>query len=164
MKHLELFESWSGKPGEISIGFVGTGGIGSHPAVLSKSEKDRIESEGEDVYFVQTDSSNSVPDALACVFNDTDEWTIKAISSSAAKAAMEMIGGNHVDTDKDPGLTNRVARGIGYRPTSRGDMTLITIIPNPKINTVYWSDVPEEEQSYWQPPFRPVPISDVEEM
>lgn len=164
MKHLELFESWSDQSGEISIGFVGTGGIGSHPAVLSKSEKDKIESEGGDVYFVQTDSSNSVPDALACVFNDTDEWNIKAISSSTAKAAMKMIGGNHIDTDQDPSLTNRVARAIGYRPTSGGDTTLITIIPNPKIDTVYWSDAPEEEHGYWKPPFRPMTISEVEEM
>ena len=41
------------------------------------------------------------------------------------------------------------------------DATLITIIPNPTSNTIYWSDEPERSHSYWCPPYKPMTLEEL---
>lgn len=166
MKHIELFENFSGQESganeTVLIGYFADGGKGSHPALVTPEVAREIEETGDFPTFTPTGSEKGLPQALACVYNDTDEWTIKGIPESLARSAMVLIKGDHIDNSEteNRGLVNEVAKLIGYRETDDREVTLISIIPNPSINTVYWSEGPESG-TYWEPPYEAIPVREL---
>ena len=162
MKHIKLFENWIrvnepivGNKGNILLGYFNNGGIGSHPGILTPEAA----AQTGDEFFV-TSEEKSVPQALLCIYNDMSEWDIKGITSSLARSIMDKIGGDHIDDAKgDAGLVAEIANMVGYK--QKGNNTLISIIPNPTIDTIYWSDAPESMHVYWEPPYKAMPIDEL---
>lgn len=181
MKNLRLFESFQedsgwvrkgaflvpanrrrGKEGEVLIGFYSDGGIGSHPAIVTPSMEEQIEKNPDQFKnFWPTSFWSSVPEAIICIYNSSDEWMIKAIRGSIARSIMDKIGGDHITSEDNLPLLNEIASMVGYRRSNRSDVTLISVIPKPAINTVYWSDNPESTHGYWEPPYEAIPIEDL---
>lgn len=166
MKHIQLFEDFrlgaeSNFPAKtgVSLGYFSEGGRGSHPAVMDAEAVAKIKGSGSGADFYVTETLDSLPQALACVFNDRSLWSVKGIPSSIANSIMSKIGRQTVDSEQDFGLASEVADELGYGKLSSGDITLITIIPNPKVNTIYWSDAPEQG-GYWEAPYSAIPASE----
>lgn len=166
MKHVKLFENFSGQEAganeTVLIGYFADGGRGSHPALVTPEVARELKEAGVFPYFIPTSSEKGLPQALACVYNDTDEWTIKGIPGSLARSVMTLIKGDSIDNSEteNRGLVNEVAKLIGYRESDDRELTLISIIPDPSINTVYWSEGPESG-TYWEPPYDAIPVREL---
>lgn len=188
LNHLELFENfshhYSGDPHHSSpvlIGCCGESGMGSHPTVVTEEELLRLGFEkftggvsefwyygpNPDLYFMVSSKSKSLPDALACLNNTDYDWDIRGISSSVAEKAMKMMDGDYISHEygaSDTGLINRLESMIGVTNlTTEKNDTQFTIISGPKINTVYWSDEPAMNHTYWMPPYRAMKLQDLVE-
>jgi hypothetical protein len=194
LNHIELFENFpyhyypAGDPHHSSpvlIGYYAESGMGSHPTVVTEEELLRLGFEKSpggvaefwsygpdpDLYFIVTSKSESLPDALACLYNSNYEWDIRGISSSVAEKAMKMMDGDYISyspygfgNNFDMGLINSLESMIGVTNlTTKRDDTQLTIISGPKINTVYWSDEPEMKHTYWMPPYRAMKLQDLVE-
>jgi hypothetical protein len=185
MKHVELFENFMpSKTGgkTFLLGYYGEGGIGSHPAVVTESELLRcgfvqqvpahlISSDNTKIWshkdndffmFIETSKSPMLPEALLCAYNDDYLWDIKGISGSLGKNIVDMIGDDTISSFDDEGndeMVNQIEKMTGLPQTS--DSTIITIIPNPSPNTIYWSDVPEQSHSYWMPPYKAMSLEEL---
>lgn len=157
----------------VIIGYFFTGGIGSHPVLLSPTMDTIIESIGDEYNgYIETSVEDKVPDALICAYDDVGSWRIKGINRGLANSIISKIGGNYIgigDSDDDDdddddgedklGLANEILKMVGEDPFNDSAYDAnITIILDPKINTVYWSDVPEYEHSIWRPPYEEIPI------
>lgn len=157
----------------VIIGYFFTGGIGSHPVLVSSTMDEMIESNlglnfaGYDATSVE----DKVPDALICAYDDMSSWRIKGISRGLANSIISKIGGNYIgmgdaaDDDDDDGeedkleLANEILKMVGEDPFNDSAYDAnITIILDPKINTIYWSDAPESEHSIWKPPYEEIHI------
>lgn len=187
MKHIKLFEGFQDTPMEtpesLLLGYYGEGGIGSHPAILTQSEllrhgftqsiprhlialgdrRGKIWTHKVDEFkiFIQTGTSSSLPGALVCAFNDDYLWDIRGISGDLGQEIIDMIGGDTI-TSFDYGegeMVNQIEKMTGLPQTA--DSTIITIIPNPSPDTVYWSDEPEHSHSYWMPPYRAMSLDEL---
>lgn len=171
------------------IGYYSDGGIGSHPAIFSKAELIKLGFiEGLppryqynpllDAHFIHhwyhkfdelscfwcTDYVSSIPDGLACAFNSDYLWKIKGISNSLGRKIIKLIGGDSINSmSHKKNLLNYVEKMVELPPSINLEygVTLITIIPNPTPNTVYWSDEIEKCHSYWQPPYKPISLEEI---
>lgn len=174
MKHVQLFENYfdsselrdfeekSLGTGKIKIGYCGyAGGQGSHPSIFSKYVLENFVDEFTEFEFSAIVSTNNLPEALICIYSDDQPngWFIQPISSMVASQAMKLMGKNHIDglwrIGEKEGM--EILRMVDYKGSSEEIQTL-TIIPNPKLNTVYWSDNPEEG-GYWEPPYKEITMS-----
>jgi hypothetical protein len=169
MKHVKLFENFI-EGEKVLIGYYGEGGIGSHPAILSQSGLDKIKSVGNPgqmgisryLDFIPTSEESTMPEALLCVYNDITLWDIKGISSSQAETIMSMGGDYYViDSETDPALVSELIDVSGYTINPNASLTILTVIPNVTIDTIYWSNVPEETHSYWAPPYRAFSVDEI---
>ena len=174
MKHIKLFENfksmyhmpkdlYEGAP--VLVGYYGEGGHGSHPAVVIPEVAKAIEALGDHRIFITTSKEQEVPEALICIFHN-DNWTIKGIPGSLAQSIVSKIGGEHLDgyNKRLDDLVEEVANMVGYN-TGGDNSANISIIMEPKLNTIYWSDAPEQTHSYWEPPYNPISVYDqIEEL
>ena len=163
MKHLKLFESFND---EILIGFFGDGGIGSHPAIISKLVLSKIEE--ADCTFETTDTGQNLPESLLCIWDDTNElgWTIKGISNSLANQINSLNGTDFYYPNMDESfmedsgkqLLKSALGSAGYPVKRLRDIRLVCIIRDVKLNTIYWSDNPEETHDIWDAPYKAIPL------
>ena len=171
MKHIQLFENYELRDfeekslgtGKIKIGYCGyAGGQGSHPSIFSKYVLENFVDEFTEFEFSAIVSTNNLPEALICIFSENNSgqpWFIQPISSMVASKAMKLMGTDH----KDGFYENEYQEGmeilgmVGYKG-SIDQLQTITIIPNPKLNTIYWSDNPESG-GYWEPPYKEITLS-----
>ena len=151
-----MYENLSSE-GDVRIGYFFTGGIGSHPVLLSSTMDEIIESIGDEYNgYYATSVEDKVPDALICVYDDVSSWRIKGINRGLANSIISKMGGDYMDIEggKELKLANEILKMAGEDPFNASAYDAnITIILDPKINTVYWSDVPEYEHSNWRPPY-----------
>ena len=154
---------------KVIIGYFFDGGIGSHPVLVSSTMDDMIESIGDPYNgYYATSVEDKVPGALICAYDDVGSWRIKGISRGLANSIISKIGGNYIgmgDADDDDDgedkleLANEILKMVGEDPFNDSVYDAnITIILDPKINTVYWSDAPESEHSIWKPPYEEIHI------
>ncbi len=180
MKLTKSFKEIQVDPNEpLLLGYYADGGIGSHPAIFSESELIKLgfiqglppmyqHNPLLDAHFINhwyhkfdeflcfwcTNQVSSIPDVLVCAFNSDYLWNIKGISNSLGQKIIELIGGDSINSmDHKKSLLNRVEKMIELPQSINLEYgsTLITIIPNPTSNTIYWSDEPERSHSYWCP-------------
>ena len=157
--------------GDILIGFFSDGGIGSHPAIIEASMLSAIDnSEDEFNLFIATGSTNVMPEALLAVYSPDvpksdgwyrDGWYIKGISNSLAQEIIESGGSDVYENYGDNHGNDTVfekAFGLAEYPYDNSNVQILTVIPNVKLNQVYWSDAPEHSHSYWEPPYKAIPI------
>lgn len=170
MKHVELFENYKLRDfeetslgtGKIKIGFTGDGGYGSHPSIFSKDVLENLIEPLTQFDFIATASTDNLPEALICLYDDNNPqgWFIQPISSMVASKVMELMGTDHKDgfyeNEYQKGM--EILRMVGYNG-SINEIQTITIIPNPKLNTIYWSDNPEKSHGYWEPPYKEITMS-----
>ena len=154
----------------VIIGYFFTGGIGSHPVLVSSTMDDMIESIGDEYNgYYATSVEDKVPDALICAYDDVGSWRIKGISRGLANSIISKIGGNYIgmgdvsddDDDREDKLelANEILKMVGEDPFNDSAYDAnITIILDPKINTIYWSDAPESDHTIWKPPYEEIPI------
>ena len=168
MRHIQLFESYrendfeefSGT-GKIKIGFTGEGGYGSHPSIFTKYGLDNFIDAHTEFEFIATSSTDNLPEALVCIFDDNygEGWFIQPISSMVASKVMKLMGTNHKDDFFEYGQQGmEILKMVGYNG-SMDEIQTLTIIPNPKLNTIYWSDNPENTHGYWKPPYKEITMS-----
>lgn len=158
MKHLKLFENFN-NPQEVLLGFYTEGGIGSHPAVFSPEVAMKMKELGLNFYV--TSKEKELPKFLACIFNDNAQWDIKGIPHQIARSIEQHSSEGYVSTAKDSlELVNKIENMLGYPKSNKFSDTIITIIPNPRLNTIYWSNAPEDEHSYWKPPYYGISAED----
>jgi hypothetical protein len=176
MKHVKLFENFKSSPwirmnqnkpeGDILIGFFADGGIGSHPAIIESSILPEIDSKQKFNLFQTTESTNVMPEALLAVYSDSPNapgshgWYIKGISNSLAREIIK-LGDSDIYTsqsgDGDDMASQKAFDLAGY-PYDVESVQILSVIPNVSLNTVYWSDAPEHSHSYWEPPYKAIPI------
>jgi hypothetical protein len=158
MKHIKLFEDFTGMGGETKylIGYFATGGIGSHPGIATAEELERLgwQDSGEKwthpemkYYFIVTSESNETPQALLCVFDEKRLWKIEPISEQEAQEIYDLEG----HEDLNPEL-EEVRNKIKSMPALNGwdDIIKISVLQDVEPNMVYWSDEPEQFHGYWQ--------------
>ena len=110
-----------------------------------------------------------MPDALICFVerDGMNAMEIKGIDSKMANSIMSIIGGDYiatydeddmVDDDKLP-LVNDILKRSGFIEDGeeKDGWVGVTIIQNPKINHIYWSDGPNDHEE-WAPPLREIYI------
>ena len=170
MKHIQLFENYGMRDfeenrlgtGEIKIGFTGDGGNGSHPSIFSKYVLENLIDPLTQFDFIATASTDNLPEALICLYDDDQPngWFIQPISSMVASQAMKLMGKNHIDglwrIGEKEGM--EILRMVDYKGSSE-EIHTISVIPNPKLNTIYWSDNPEYSHGYWKPPYKEITMS-----
>lgn len=173
MKHIKLFEAFEDmyiipqsikdmyeKKG-VLLGYYSDGGIGSHPTVVTPEMARAIRDFKDFRIFVPVSVEPSLPQALVCML-DKEGWKIKGVSKNMAETVTNTIGGEHIDS-VESGLeeVNKIARMVGFSESQDDFSVIITVIMTPSINTVYWSDAPEQTHSYWQPPYEAIPIEEL---
>jgi hypothetical protein len=192
MKYIKLFENFGRTEQELGpflIGYYGEGGIGSHPAIFTEShliesgwsnklpshliaataDTDSKSWTGTNDFqnFFVTDETPTLPEALICAFDENALWDIKGISRSAGQRIMKMIGGDTIDgfDANNKGMVDEIVLDTGVFseiPKENLGDKMITIILDPRPNTIYWSEVPEATHGYWEPPYEPVSLKDRE--
>ena len=158
---------------EILIGWFSDSGPGCHPGIITPSMFEIMEN------FSSPDSGNywweiiseedKMPDALICFVerDGMNAMEIKGIDSKMANSIMSIIGGDYiatydeddmVDDDKLP-LVNDILKRSGFIEDGeeKDGWVGVTIIQNPKINHIYWSDGPNDHEE-WAPPLREIYI------
>lgn len=173
MKHIKLFESWMGQE-KILVGYFADGGKGSHPAIIKESAKNLINQHPfGSLYFYETEVLSEMPEALLAIFDDSMQhsssvngWIIKGISNELANA---IIASGETDIYASDNPSSREAFALaGFEDLldGKGDYaySILAVIPNASINTVYWSDNPEGGggklgTDYWETPYRATPLT-----
>ena len=174
-KHIKLWEQFSKviTPIQSSIitGYWGEDGIGSHPTLVDLeglATLNKVASDMGVTGFTECSKLESMPETLLCILCSETNWYIKGVSKSIADQAISIMNGDNIILDE--GTNNSVKSELfsllGYTldPTVEKYFTTytVTIINNPSINTVYWSNVPEEQHGYWIPPYTAINVNDIE--
>jgi len=174
MKHIQLFENYELRDfeekfignGKIKIGYTGDGGNGSHPSIFSKHVLENLIPRTH-FGFTATASTDNLPEALVCIFDDDNphSWFIQPISSMVASKVIGLMGKDHLNGfyENDYKNANEILRLVGYNEMTGyngniDEIQTITIIPSPKLNTIYWSDNPEHSHGYWEPPYEEITL------
>ena len=147
----------------VRIGFFVDGGLGSHPGILSPGAVSFMgKKSGDYPMFWITSEEEVVPEALACVYNERDDWDIWGISGALGVDIMKLIDGDNITSEHDGSMDmlNEVCSMLGYRRVGVDEFTSVTIIPNPVLDVVYWSDEPGA-QSWWSPPYEAKSVWDL---
>jgi hypothetical protein len=171
MKHVKLFEAFSNQ-GKILVGFFADGGRGSHPAIIEEKEKTKITRHPAGLYFEETQKLSEMPEALLAIFDDgaaqkgeSSGWIIKGISNELAGAIIS-TGGIDIYASDNPDSREAFALA-GYEDLLDSEFdyaySILAVIPNVEINTVYWSDNPEAGggklgTDYWETPYIAKPL------
>lgn len=166
-KHVKTFIQFqriteSNEP--VLIGSYSDGGMGSHPGILTASELSRYgfvkdgntwmnKEDDLSVFFVNT-VLQSTPEALACISTREGNWDFKGISKSLAQKVTGMIGGDTVENWNDEAEDMRQIEKMLGLPKTTYPASGITIISNPRLDVVYWSDEPELSGGIWMPPYK----------
>lgn len=173
MKHVKLFESWMDQE-KILVGYFADGGKGSHPAIIKESAKNLINRHPSGyLYFTETEVLSEMPEALLAIFDDSmlhsssvDGWIIKGISNELANA---IIASGETDIYASDSPTSREAFAIAgfedlFDSKDPYAYSILAVIPNASINTVYWSNNPEGGggnlgTDYWETPYNAIPLT-----
>lgn len=132
------------KKEKIFIGYAFTGGIGSHPGILTPSE---IEKMGDDNYgFESLEELSEVPESLLCIFDDDILWDIRGISNELAQKIID-AGGSDFYYEGDEGFEEACELAVlkGESPVQ------VAVIQGVTLNTIYYSHNPEHSHGYWEP-------------
>jgi hypothetical protein len=157
----------------ILIGWFSDGGPGCHPGIITPSMFKIMENfsspDNGDYWWEIISEKDKIPDALICYVerDGMNAMEIKGIDSKMANSIMSIIGGDHiatyddddmVDDDKLP-LVNDILKRSGFIEDGeeKDGWVGVTIIQNPKINHIYWSDGPNDHEE-WAPPLREIYI------
>ena len=167
MKHVKLFEAWDqemSKP-EILVGYFSDGGMGSHPGVIDRESYDKIKSHPQGLFFTITEELQEVPEALLTVYYPDKEWDIKGISNELANQIIAVGGTDSYDNQdvnwvsgtatrsQEENEINRRAFELAGKTYKAGEeFTPLIVIQNIELNTVYWSNNPEQSHGYWESP------------
>lgn len=169
---LELYDMT--KP-EILVGyFFSDGGRqGGHPSIIEASMLSAIENHPSDLHFVETQKISEMPEALLSIFDANDSmdgssvsgWIIKGISNKLSSAIVS-IGGIDIYGSDNPDSREAFAlAGFENLFNSKDPyaFSILAVIPNANINTVYWSDNPESgggklQTDYWETPYRSISL------
>jgi len=159
---------------KVLIGWLADSGPGCHPGIITTSMNlimdNFIDHTTNGNYTWETISEeDKIPDALICFVerDGMNAMEIKGIDSKMANSIMSIIGGDHiatyddddmVDDDKLP-LVNDILKRSGFIEDGeeKDGWVGVTIIQNPKINHIYWSDGPNDHEE-WAPPLREIYI------
>lgn len=158
---------------KILIGWFSDSGPGCHPGIITTSMFKIMEnfssSDIGDYWWEIISEEDKMPDALICFVerDGMNAMEIKGIDSKMANSIMSIIGGDHiatydeddmVDDDKLP-LVNDILKRSGFIEDGeeKDGWVGVTIIQNPKINHIYWSDGPNDHEE-WAPPLREIYI------
>lgn len=174
-KHVKSFSQFqriteSNEP--VLIGSYSDGGMGSHPGILTASELSRygfvkdgntwMQKEDDlSVFFVNT-VLQSTPEALACITTYGGDWDFKAISKSLAQKFTGMVGDDTIENfgGEAQEKMRQIEKMLGL-PKTTYPAGGITIISNPRLNVVYWSDEPEQTGGIWMPPYRAMTLDEL---
>jgi|694.fasta_scaffold41434_2 hypothetical protein len=127
----------------IFIGFFATGGIGSHPGIVTQSELEKLH---PDYCFNETEELEEVPEALLCIFDEDILWDIRGISNELAQKIIDS-GGSDFYYEGDEGFKEACELAV-----LRGDSPVqVAVIKNVDLNTIYYSHNPEGSHGYWEP-------------
>jgi hypothetical protein len=170
MKHVKLFEAWDQEMSqqEILVGFFADGGIGSHPAIIEASMLSAIKNHPFELYFMETEKLSEMPEALIAIYSEGsslpgyDGWTIKGVSNDFANSIISVAGTDMYvkDDSGDPSPeTQEAFKLAGIEAGLDKGLTILSVIPNAQINTVYWSDNQERTQGYWETPYQAVSLA-----
>jgi hypothetical protein len=176
MKHIKLFEAWDQEMAEqtqILLGFFADGGYGSHPTIIESSMLPAIENHPMNLIFIETEELSEMPEALLVIHNDyealpiegqVESWVIRGISNDLANSIIS-AGGTDMYINQDPNSSPGVKEafklaGIEENLDSNA-VTILCVIPDAKINTVYWSDNPERAHGYWETPYDTIPLEEL---
>jgi hypothetical protein len=167
MKHIKLFEDFSGaggmdmggmdmgkRPGfggttEYLIGYFATGGIGSHPGIVTREELSRVGQRYSDFDFYETSRTSQMPQALLCIFDADELWRIEPITNQKADAIYN-IGGKEDYIAGDDEMEEVMSIIDTNILNGLNDIEVISVLKDVKVNTVYWSDAPEKTHGLWQ--------------
>ena len=153
------------------VGYFATGGMGSHPGITTANELEKLgwtdQGNGrwkhmEEDFDFYGDEANQMPQALLCVFDADTLWTIKPITRQQADVIYNV--GRSADYSEENNqdfkkVLNNILPGIIDKRFS--DPVMISVLRNVESNTIYWSDVPEEEHGYWEAEdSKPISIDD----
>lgn len=171
MKHVKLFEEFSTQP-KILVGYFADGGRGSHPAIVDGMGEAKIKSHPAGLYFGETQELSEMPEAILAIFDANANvqrgepgWIIKGITNELAGAIIS-TGGIDIYASDNPDSREAFALA-GYEDLfdSKFDYaySILAVIPNVEINTVYWSDNPEGGggnlgTTYWETPYKAEPL------
>jgi hypothetical protein len=140
----------------VKIGFFSDGGIGSHPGIISAGAFSLM---GRGVIaglpkFRITSEEKEIPESLVCVYDQVAGWDIHGISASLGQKIMELIESDNITSEDPDGfdVLKEVCWLLDYPAPSKDMFMNVTIIPNPSLDTIYWSDE-TRAQSWWSPPY-----------
>jgi hypothetical protein len=169
MKHVKLFEAWDQEMSEegILLGFFADGGIGSHPAIIEASMLSAIKNHPFNLYFETLEKLSEMPESLIAIYSEGsalpgyDGWTIKSASNDFANSIISVDGTDmYIKDDGSPSPeTQEAFRLAGIEEGLGKGLTILSVIPNVRINTVYWSDNPEHAHGYWETPYKVIPLA-----
>lgn len=172
MKHVKLFEAFMDSDSMMSkkivYGLLNDGGIGSHPFVAINTQLEMLRAKGLEAFSVkETASSETGPEVLV-YYQDFDKYDgmpeiVEVSHSQAAFSGFKRLKGETFvyDPYQPSNAFLKMERAFGLSPENPEGARSISIIPNPKVGYVYWSDVPEMEKTYWEAPYKEVPLGKI---
>jgi hypothetical protein len=166
MKHIKLFENFSNR--KVYLGAFVNVDAGLHPCICDEEGKNFLEEDGEEtgIGFIETEELDTVPEVLCCMFfGGSQEWLIKGISKQEAKEIYDLESKSFYSSRNgkhSEGILNQ-AFSLAGEDIDVESMELtensLTLIENPKINSVYWSDA-VGSKLYWQPPYSEISLEE----
>ena len=158
---------------KVLIGWLSDSGPGCHPGIITPSMfqimENFISSVNGNYWWETISEEDKMPDALICFIerDGMNAMEIKGIDSKIANSIMSIIGGDYIATyDEDDMvdddkllLVNDILKRSGFIEDGeeKDGWVGVTIIQNPKINHIYWSDRPNDHEE-WAPPLREIYI------
>ena len=170
MKHVKLFEAFMDSERmsseKIFYGLLNDGGIGAHPFVATEQQLRMLKAKGMDAFDVK-EATLGNPEVLV-YYQDFEKYNgmpeiIEVSHSQAAFSTREELDFQMGKTflSYESGSSDafmEMEKTFGLSPENPEGPRSISIIPNPKVGYVYWSDTPEAEKTYWEAPYQEIPL------
>jgi hypothetical protein len=165
MLHTQISESLdSNPPQKVLVGFVGDGGYGSHPTIITPLKLENLD---DSYYFFPLLELDEIPEALLCIESEenNDLWDFKPISNELAQQIMGISDTDFYSNDEKNSETKQAFEiaGIDLGKIRSGEWNgqkweervfkMFSVIPNIQLNSIYWSENPERTHGYWEPPY-----------